>query len=233
MNNTLINGIRVFSFSTRDELIDYVEKEKKSLIAINADKILHATEQTRNLINKNIGYPDGIGAVKALKKKGLKNAVKIPGVELWHEIVKRFYQSKTFYLIGGTEDVIDKTTEKLKNEFPGINIIGYRNGYLNNDQERLGLINAIAKQKPDIIFVAMGSPKQELLMQEMQQHHPAIYQGLGGSFDVYVGNVKRAPAWWIKNNLEGAYRLLMQPYKIKRYINALPFWWNLLTGKYN
>lgn len=233
MKSTWINGIRVFSFSSPDELIDYVEKEKKSLIAINADKILHATEQTRNLINKNIGYPDGIGAVKALRKKGFKNAVKIPGVELWHEIVKRFYQSKTFFLVGGTEEVITKTTKKLKTEFQGINIIGYRNGYIKTEEEQQELIQTIDNLKPDIVFVAMGSPKQELLMQELQQHHPAIYQGLGGSFDVYVGNVKRAPSWWVNNNLEGAYRLLMQPYKIKRYIKALPFWWNLITGKYN
>lgn len=232
MNHIYINGIRVFSFSTRDELIDYVEKEKKILIAINADKILHATEQTRYLINKNIGYPDGIGAVKTLRKKGFKTAVRIPGVELWHEIVKRFYQSKSFFFVGGTDEVINKTIEKIKSEFPDINIIGYRNGYFNTDQDRQNLINSIARQKPDIIFVAMGSPKQELLMQEMQQFHPAIYQGLGGSFDVYVGNVKRAPDWLINNNLEGAYRLLMQPYKIKRYIKALPFWWNLITGKY-
>jgi len=69
MKNTLINGIRVFSFSSRDELINYVEKEKKSLIAINAEKILHATEQTRSLINQNIGYPDGIGAVAIEEKR--------------------------------------------------------------------------------------------------------------------------------------------------------------------
>lgn len=80
MNNILINGIRVFSFSTRDELIDYVEKEKKSLIAINAEKILHATEETRALINKNIGYADGIGAVWALHKKGFKRLSKSQAV---------------------------------------------------------------------------------------------------------------------------------------------------------
>jgi UDP-N-acetyl-D-mannosaminouronate:lipid I N-acetyl-D-mannosaminouronosyltransferase len=233
MNNTLINGIRVFSFSTRDELIDYVEKEKKSLIAINAEKILHATEQTRQLINQNIGYADGIGAVWALHKKGFNQAVKIPGCELWLDIITHLYQSKSFYLVGSKEEVIQQTVSKLKNEFPNINILGFRNGYIKTDNEKQALINDIATKKPHVVFVAMGSPKQEMLMQEMQQHHPAIYQGLGGSLDVYVGNVERAPDWWIKNKLEGAYRLLMQPYKIKRYINALPFWWNLLTGKYN
>ena len=231
MKNTLINGIRVFSFSTRDELIDYVEKEKKSLIAINAEKILHATEETRGLINKNIGYADGIGAVWALKKKGFNNTIKIPGCELWLDIVRHFYRSKSFYLAGAKEEVIQQTVEKLKKEFPGINLLGYRNGYIKTEEEQQQLIKTIATLKPDIVFVAMGSPKQELLMQEMQQYHPAIYQGLGGSFDVYVGNVERAPEWWLRNNLEWAYRLVKQPARIKRQIHLVKFLWLLLLNR--
>jgi len=231
MKNTLINGIRVFSFSTRDELIDYVEKEKKSLIAINAEKILHATEETRGLINKNIGYADGIGAVWALKKKGFNNTIKIPGCELWLDIVRHFYRSKSFYLAGAKEEVIQQTVEKLKKEFPSINLLGYRNGYIKTEEEQQQLIKTIATLKPDIVFVAMGSPKQELLMQEMQQYHPAIYQGLGGSFDVYVGNVERAPEWWLRNNLEWAYRLVKQPARIKRQIHLVKFLWLLLLNR--
>ncbi len=232
MNSTFIDDIKVYSFSSRKELIEYAEKEKKSLIAINAEKILHATEQTRSLINQNIGYPDGIGAVAALKKKGFKQTIRIPGCELWLDIVRYFYRSKSFFLIGAKEEVIQQTVEKLKKEFPGINLLGYRNGYIKTQDERQQLIQTIARLKPDIVFVAMGSPKQELLIQEMQQHHQAIYQGLGGSFDVYVGNVERAPSWWIKHNLEWAYRLVKQPFKIKRFIYALPFWIKLLTGKF-
>jgi UDP-N-acetyl-D-mannosaminouronate:lipid I N-acetyl-D-mannosaminouronosyltransferase len=231
MNHTIINSIRVFSFPTRDELINYVEKEKKSLIAINAEKILHATEETRGLINKNIGYADGIGAVWALKKKGFKNTIKIPGCELWLDIVSHFYRSKSFYLAGAKEEVIQQTVEKLKKEFPGINLLGYRNGYIKTEEEQQQLIQTIATLKPDIVFVAMGSPKQELLMQEMQQHHPAIYQGLGGSFDVYVGNVERAPEWWLRNNLEWAYRLVKQPARIKRQIHLVKFLWLLLLNR--
>jgi UDP-N-acetyl-D-mannosaminouronate:lipid I N-acetyl-D-mannosaminouronosyltransferase len=227
MNHTHIKGIRIFSFSSCNDLIEYVEKEKKSLIAINAEKILHATEQTRELINKNIGYADGIGAVWALKKKGFKNAIKIPGCELWLNIIRHFYKSKSFYLVGATEEVIQQTVEKLKKQFSGINLLGYRNGYLKTEEEQQQLLQAIATQKPDIVFVAMGSPKQELLMQEMQQHHPAIYQGLGGSFDVYVGNIERAPQWWVKHNLEWAYRLVKQPSRIKRQIHLLRFFWLL------
>jgi UDP-N-acetyl-D-mannosaminouronate:lipid I N-acetyl-D-mannosaminouronosyltransferase len=65
----------------------------------------------------------------------------------------------------------------------------------------------------------------------MQQHHPAIYQGLGGSFDIYTGNVERAPAWWINNNLEWAYRLLKQPKRIKRDIHLINFYLKLKLNK--
>ncbi len=231
MNKKIINGLFVFGFRSRVELIQYVDQEKKSLIAINAEKILHATDQTRELINKNIGYADGIGAVWALKKKGFKEAVKIPGCELWLDIVRHFYQTKSFYLVGAKEEVINQTIEKLRIDFPGINITGFRNGYIKTEEEQQQLIQKIATLKPDIVFVALGSPKQELLMQEMQQLHPAIYQGLGGSFDVYVGNVERAPEWWLKNNLEWAYRLVKQPSRIKRQIHLVRFLWLLLWNK--
>lgn len=231
MNSYLINGVKIYNFISREELIQFVESEKKSLIAINAEKILHATQQTRDLINKNIGYADGIGAVWALKKRGFKEAVKIPGCELWLDITGRFHKNKTFYLVGATEEVLQQTINKLKKDFPGIQIVGARNGYIKTDEERKILIDSLVYKKPDIVFVAMGSPKQELLMQEMQQHHKAIYQGLGGSFDVYVGNVERAPAWWVKNNLEWAYRLVKQPARIKRQIHLLRFAWLLFLNR--
>lgn len=231
MSYELINGIKTYNFSSREELIAYAAREKKSLIAINAEKILHATDQTRELINKNIGYADGIGAVWALKKKGFKEAVKIPGCELWLDIVRHFYLTKSFYLVGAKEEVINQTIEKLRIDFPGINITGFRNGYIKTEEEQQQLLQTVATLKPDIVFVAMGSPKQELLMQEMQQLHPAIYQGLGGSFDVYVGNVERAPEWWLKNNLEWAYRLVKQPSRIKRQIHLVRFLWLLMWNK--
>ena len=81
------------------------------------------------------------------------------------------------------------------------------------------------------MFVAMGSPKQELLMEEMFQKHPAIYQGLGGSFDVYTGNVKRAPKWWVNHNMEWAYRLVKEPRRIKRQIHLIRFLSMVERGK--
>jgi len=204
------------------------------LIAINAEKILHATDQTRDIINRNIGYCDGIGAVMALKKKGCKDAVQITGYEFWLKIVEADCHKKTFYLVGGTQEVIEMTVEKLKIDFPDIQILNYRNGYIRTDEEREALIVDIIQKKPDVVFVAMGSPRQELLMEDMYKVHPAIYQGLGGSFDVYTGKVQMIPEWCKKYHLITPYRIITQPtpYKIKRFFKSLAFWWNLFLGKY-
>lgn len=227
-----LNGIKTYAPNSRKELMDYAMLHKSIMIAVNAEKILHATNESRDLINRNLGYPDGIGAVWALQKKGHQSVVKIPGCELWLDLVQRFYKEKSFYLVGGKQEVIENTVTKLKQEFSGINICNYRNGYLKTEEEEVNLIADIVKHKPDIVFVAMGSPKQELLMEQMQKEHQAVYQGLGGSFDVYTGNVKRAPEWWVKNNLEWTYRLINQPSRIKRQIHLVKFFVNLHLNRY-
>lgn len=231
MKKASMNGVEIYPFSNEEELLSYIDKNKGILVAINAEKILHATDETRSIINPNVGYCDGSGAVMALKKKGFKNVCKIAGCELWLKIIAKFYKEKTFYLVGGKQQVIDETVTKLKQEFQGINIIGFRNGYIKTDEEKEALIADIVAKKPDVVFVAMGSPKQEYLMQEIQKRHNAIFQGLGGSFDVYTGNVKRAPKWWVDHNLEFAYRLIKEPKRIKRQIHLFKFAWWLIINK--
>lgn len=232
MNSVDINGIKTYCFSSRRALIEHAFADKKSLIAVNAEKILHANDTTRELFSRNIGFSDGIGAVWALKRKGFKDAVKIPGCELWLNIIGSSYQEKTFYLVGAQQEVIDNTVAKLNREFPGIRIVNYRNGYIRDGVGKRDLIGDIVIRKPDVVFVAMGSPKQEELMVEMQKAHPAVYLGLGGSFDVYVGAVKRAPDWWVRHNMEWTYRLIRQPWRIVRQIHLVKFAWMLLIGKY-
>jgi UDP-N-acetyl-D-mannosaminouronate:lipid I N-acetyl-D-mannosaminouronosyltransferase len=167
-----------------------------------------------------------------LKKKDCKEVVKIPGCELWLKIIEAWYEKgKSFYLVGAQPEVIRLTVEKLHEEYSGINIVGYRDGYIRSEIEKKALLDDIAEKKPDVVFVAMGSPKQELLMEEMQQAHSAVYQGLGGSFDVFVGNVERAPQWWVKHNLEWAYRLIRQPSRISRQIHLVRFWLLIKLGR--
>jgi len=232
MNSVDINGVKTYCFSSRRALIEHAFADKKSLIAVNAEKILHASDKTRELFLRNIGFSDGIGAVWALKRKGFKDAVKIPGCELWLDIIGTSYHNKTFYLVGAQQEVIDNTVAKLTREFTGIRIVNYRNGYLRDGIDHRDLISDIIIRKPDVVFVAMGSPKQEELIEEMQKAHPAVYLGLGGSFDVYVGAVKRAPEWWVRHNLEWAYRLVKQPARIARQIHLVKFAWRLILGKY-
>ena len=232
MKFRIINGIKIYAPEYKAELIQYAIDNNKALVAINAEKILHASNEIRDFINMNIGYPDGIGAVWALKKKGIKNAVKLPGVEIWLELINTYYKTKSFYLIGGKQEVIEATVFRLKSEFKGITISNFRNGYIKTKAEELALIEDIIKYKPDIVFVAMGSPKQEELIIEIQKKYQAVYQGLGGSFDVYVGYVKRAPNWWIKNYLEWAYRILKQPIRARRQIHLVRFLINLVLNRY-
>ncbi|WP_422107360.1 WecB/TagA/CpsF family glycosyltransferase [Winogradskyella sp.] len=232
MQSEALNNVITYAPNSRDELIDYAVDNKKILVAVNAEKILHATDQSRAIINRNLGYPDGIGAVWALRKKGHKSTVKIPGCELWLDLIQKHHRDKSFYLVGGKDEVINATVEQLKSEFEGINICNFRNGYLKTEEEEYALIEDVKKHRPDVVFVAMGSPKQELLMERIQKEHNAVYQGLGGSFDVYTGNVKRAPKWWVKNNLEWTYRLINQPSRIKRQIHLLRFFINLHLNRY-
>src|SRR5690606_21888349 len=185
----------------------------------------------RSIVNRNIGYPDGIGAVLGLKRKGVGGVQKIPGCELWLDIIRRTFQEKSFYVVGGREEVITAAVSRLRHEFPGIAILGFRDGYLSSEAERAELVADIATKAPDIVFVAMGSPLQEILMEEMFRAHPAVYQGLGGSLDVYTGRVPRAPRWWVDHNLEWLFRLVREPSRAKRQIQLARFLARLCIGR--
>ena len=222
MRFLFLNGIKTYSPKSVNELINFALSKKKILVAINAEKILKLDSNIKLHINQHIGYPDGIGAVMALKRKGFKNSFKIPGCELWLEIIKHNFKSKSFYFIGSDKPTINKTIKKIRIKFPGINILNFRDGYFDK-KERLKLIDDVVSLSPDIIFVAMGSPAQEKLMFDLHEKHKALYQGLGGSFDIFIGNKHRAPKWWLNNNLEWLYRLINQPARISRQIIYLPF----------
>jgi UDP-N-acetyl-D-mannosaminouronate:lipid I N-acetyl-D-mannosaminouronosyltransferase len=212
---------KIYAFSTKEEMLNFISNKKQILIALNAEKLSSKNSTLTNIINNNIGYPDGVGAVLALRKKGIKS-IKIAGAEFWLDIIKKFHQTKSFYIIGGSNDVINKTILKLNKEFPEINICGFRNGYFNDIELDL-LLNDIIKKKPDIVFFALGSPKQEYVMNSFIKKHEALYMGLGGSFDVYVGNKKRAPKFFQNLGLEWFYRLLIEPTRFKRQINLFFF----------
>jgi len=229
MEKILIRNVFVYPFPDRDVFLDYIENKHKILIAVNAEKILNEAPKLQQIINDNIGYADGVGTVMALNRNGL-NAVKIPGSEFWLDIVRHFYHDKKFYLLGSSQDVIEKTINKLKVDFPGINIVGYRNGFL-DEKAKAELKVFLAEKKPDIVFVAQGTPRQEYLMDELIKTYPALYMGLGGSFDIYCGLKNRAPKIFLNLHLEWLYRLLKEPTRFGRQLVLIKFLVLLLLRK--
>lgn len=227
----IINGFKVFGFDSKNKLISHIKASPSILIAINAEKIYEGNDELKLISQNGVGYPDGIGAVKALKTKGARNAIRIPGSELWLDIISTLNKEDSVYLIGATNAVIEKTVNKLNQIYPSLKIAGYRNGFLNDNEIEI-LEKDINNKKPTVVFVAQGSPRQEKLMQKLQLGHQAIYMGLGGSFDVFTGNVKRAPRLFRENGLEWLYRLISQPSRIKRQKVLLPFLINLYLNKY-
>jgi len=229
MKNSIVNHYKIHAFRDRDQFLGQIKDEHKILVAMNAEKILKDDERLRQIVNRNIGYPDGIGAVMALRQKGL-DAVKIPGAEFWLDMIGRFQNEKSFYLVGSSQEVIEETVAKLRREFPDVKIAGYRNGYL-KPEDIATLKQDLATLKPDVVFVAQGSPRQEFLMEELMTVHPALYMGLGGSFDVYCGLKKRAPKIFINLGLEWFYRLLKEPTRIGRQMVLVKFLALLMVGK--
>jgi len=230
INHTFLFNKIIYFSENRDEFIRFIINSKnKILISLNAELLSIKNEKFEKIVNSNIGFPDGIGAVFALRKKSFK-AIRITGVELWLDIIKENYLSKSFFLIGSTQEVIEKTVLKLNKEFPGIQIVGFHNGYFDSN-EKAKIFEEIISKKPNFVFVALGAPKQEFLMNELIATHPALYMGLGGSFDVYCGKVQRAPRIFQVFGLEWLYRLAKQPTRINRQIVYIKFMLRLILNR--
>lgn len=229
VESRIINHKRIHSFHSKSHFLDFIRDKKNILVALNAEKLNKTNTLLDQIINDNIGYPDGIGAVLALSRKGVKS-VKIAGAEFWLDIIKEFSESKTFYLIGSSPGVIKQTVNGLRNDFPSINVLGYRDGYFKEGDKEI-VIEILKVKRPDIVYVAMGSPKQEYLMAELLKNHPALYMGLGGSFDVYSGEKKRAPKIFINLGLEWFYRLLKEPARIRRQLSLIEFFFKVIFGR--
>ena len=202
-----------------------------SAIAINPEKILTALRdpQLEQVIaNADIRYADGIGVVKVMRSRLKRHVQRIPGCELWQQLMLRAAKFQVpVFIVGAKPEVNQQTAAKLRQQ--QVNLVGAVDGYFNDEQ---ALIDQIVQSGARIVSVAMGSPKQELLIQRIRARHPdCFYMGVGGTYDVFTGNVKRAPALWCKLNLEWAYRLLAQPSRIGRQLGLLRYVWLYWTGK--
>ena len=181
MNNIKVNGIRLFETASSSEIISNAIKNRLSLIAINTKKIMVLSDELKEFINENIGYIDGAGPLLLARILGMKNSKRITGCDMWLEIVEQFIL-KSFYFIGGTEDCINKTINKLKDEFVNIEIKNYRNGYFSKkDYEN---ITQDVVRKTQSYICCYGLSKQEDLF--LNYRNLIATYGTWGSFDVYT-----------------------------------------------
>jgi len=197
-----------------------------SAIAINPEKIMKSREDAlikSILLSASIRFADGIGVVRTLSRKSGKKITRIPGCELWEVIMKKAGQHQLpVFLIGAKPQVIEQTQKMLTQQYQ-VNICGIQDGYFNVEQEEQ-LIARLVKLKPSIVSVALGSPRQELLINRCRKDCPdTFFIGVGGTYDVYTHNVKRAPKFYIDLNLEWLYRLASQPTRIGRQLNLLNY----------
>jgi len=170
--------------------------------------------------NADMHIPDGIGAVRLLKKLGFSKTQRIPGIELCLEALKKMPEGTKIYLFGAREGVAIKALEKLSARFLQLTFAGWHEGF---GYEGNKLVEEINNSGAQVLLVALGVPKQELWIakNKCNLNNIRVAIGVGGSFDVWAGDVNRAPRFFQKTNLEWAWRILSQPARLPKFLKTL------------
>lgn len=176
--------------------------------------------------------PDSVGVLWAAKRMGAPISERVSGVDLVDRLCGMSAdKGYRVYLLGSEPGVAELAAERLRLLHPGCNIVGARHGYFPAESD-LVVAQEVAAAKPDILFVAMGIPRQEKFIRSTQEIIRAkVAIGVGGSFDVFSGKAKRAPQIVQTLKLEWLWRTLLNPSKIKKAKNLPLFAWHVLRSK--
>ncbi len=208
-----------------EKLIKESNKTCKMIFAPNTEFIMYAQKdkQYYELLKKSeLSTPDSIGVIIAGKLQHKPFKERIPGQAYFREIIELSNEKGySIYLLGGEEGIPEKAKENLQKIYPNVNIIGTHHGYFTPEEEKdvIAEINAL---KPNVLFVALGAPKQEKWIAEHQHELQVdVAAGQGGTYDYEAGKIKRAPVWIQKIGMEWLWRLILQPSRIIR-MRVLP-----------
>ena len=203
-------------------------------VAINVDKLVKAARdpEMRRIINDcDLINVDGLPVVWASRLLGKPLKERVAGVDLFEALMQRSARTGwRVFLLGAREEVVSEVQRKYELKYPGLVVAGYRNGYWKPEEEA-GVVELIREAKADLLFVAISSPKKEHFLGQYQaQMKIPFAMGVGGTFDVAVGRVKRAPLWMQKCGLEWFYRFLQEPRRMFRryFIEDMAFVWLFL-----
>lgn len=204
----------------------FIAEKKVALVATaNAEMLMRSTqdEELKDILNQaDLVVPDGAGTVWAAGHLGESMPERVAGFDLAQELMREApARGDRIYFFGSAPGVADKAKAKAEELYPGIQVVGTRNGFFTEADEP-GIIAEIKAARPDILLAALGVPKQEKwLKKHMQELQVPVSIGVGGTLDVMAGVMERAPLWMQKAKLEWLFRGLKQPSRAGRLL-ALP-----------
>jgi len=228
---------------TMPETVDYIANRIKNkdflqhvvvnvakLVNMQKDAVLAESVMACDLINI-----DGMGVVLGARFLGHDIPERVAGVDLFHNLLDMSVGNDfPVFLLGAEEAIVSKTVEKVKEQHKGVDVAGYHHGYFWDDEE--AVVRKIKASGARLLFVAITSPKKENFINKWQDQLGVDFvMGVGGTFDVVAGKVKRAPLWMQNAGLEWFYRVLQEPGRMwKRYlVTNSQFAWLLLKAKLN
>ncbi len=231
MERQVINilGVNIDKVTEKEALnraVELVSSEGVSVIYTPNPEIIMAAYEDESFLkvlnSSDMCVPDGIGVVYGAKIIGEPLPERVPGFDLSCSLMKKMGEmGKSVFLFGSKPGVAEKAGETLKKTCEGLKIAGFRDGYF-KPEDTEDIINQINESGADLLMVCLGAPKQEKWIYDNRDKlNVKLCIGAGGSLDVLAGEVKRAPEFFIKLNLEWFYRLCKQPSRIGRFM-ALP-----------
>jgi N-acetylglucosaminyldiphosphoundecaprenol N-acetyl-beta-D-mannosaminyltransferase len=211
-------------------------------VVINAAKVelMSKDDALRQVIaDCPIVNADGMSVVWASRLLGRGLPERVAGIDLFVGIVERAASTgNSVYFLGATDEVLSVLLDRFAEQYPDLQVAGSRNGYWDDDAE---VVEAVSAAKPDFLFVAIPSPRKEFWLAE---HGAALgvpfMMGVGGSFDVVAGKVRRAPTWVQRIGCEWVYRLLQEPRRMWRrylvgntrfFVLTMREWWQIRQSR--
>ena len=206
-----------------EKILERVSQNKKTfVVTANAEIIMmgQSDAEYMEILNKAaLVLPDGAGTVWAGRKLGYEVPERVAGYDLFLNLMTQSAQNKLkVFFFGAAPGVAAEAKQKCEILYPGVSIVGCRDGYF-KEEDNLAIVNEINISGADLLFVALGAPKQEKWLKKYQDIlKPSLLMGIGGSFDVVAGKMERAPKWMQDASLEWLFRLYKQPSRFGRML---------------
>jgi N-acetylglucosaminyldiphosphoundecaprenol N-acetyl-beta-D-mannosaminyltransferase len=202
------------------------------LVTLNAEMTMTALERPeleQTIRQADLVIPDGAGVVWALRRQGVW-VRRSPGIELAHDLLAHSArQGWRVALVGASPEVMDTLVERLPQQHPGLQLVmalhGYQPAEVWPELER-----QLLALQPDLVLAALGVPRQETWIARLRRGQPGLWMGVGGSFDVWSGQKKRAPRWMGTLQIEWLYRLLQEPRRWRRMLSLPKFALAVISG---